>query len=70
MSPGPSVIAPTEIKPPDEKKSTTTFNGKTATRGTVIFYDSFDGTSISQSDWQHIIKIPDEPVSTSLIYSL
>lgn len=52
---------------PAEEISTTTFNGKTTTKGNVIFYDNFDGNSISQSKWQYTVKIADAPVSNNLI---
>lgn len=58
-------IDPTKIKQQDDEKSITTFNGRTTFKGKVIFYDSFDGTSISQSNWQHTVKIADAPVCTS-----
>lgn len=52
---------PVLTRQPSEETSVTTFNGRETTKGKVIFYDNFDGTSISKSKWQHTIKIADEP---------
>lgn len=61
---------PLASRRPTEEKSPTTYNGKTAYKGQVIFYDNFDGQSISNLKWKHAVKIADEPVSINFIYSL
>ena len=46
-----------------DDNSVTTFNGRKASKGKVIFEDNFNDDSNFQSNWKHTLKLADKPVS-------